>query len=347
MILCSYHRPPRSTDDASGAAPQTALALPAPGEAPNVRDRELHQMTLQIQTVMEKVDALNQRMSAISVPSPVDLPFPPETASQTASLGARDQSMQPSVTIEPETISPEYHGPTSSAFTFEVANQSLIELGVESISNSNQSTRFLSFPSSLRNPTADKTLLRSILAQDPLWTIARSDAMRYIDTYHNTVGAMYPVINGTCLNPKAKLLFDALDIAQKRRYQGGFGSLIELMFSIDTKIIKIVLAIGMFTEMGVAGTDEAAKFVQSVLDSSDDSLMNAEGLAGVQILVSIVSFAASCLVDRTLIMLRVEGTFLLPSGRGAQSKQILLSRLATMPGDGSSSSRCVNEALPS
>jgi hypothetical protein len=263
---------------------------------------------MQLRTVMEKVDSLNQRLSAISPPSPsqqpgpsipaaeesVALGFQPENVPQPGSLGARDSSMQPSVTIEPETISPEYHGPTSSEFTFEVANESLIELGVGcSISNSNQSSKSLSFPAIFRNQTADTTLLRNFLARDPLWVVTRSDALRYIDTYHNTVGAMYPATDGSCLAPKVQLLFDALDVARGRRYQGGFGSLIELMFSVDTKIIKILLAIGMVSDLGVAGTDAAVKLVQSVLDSSDDSLMNAEGLSGVQILVSIVSFSAT------------------------------------------------------
>lgn len=348
MVLCSYHRPLRNNHETSCQLP-ASRTFPGTEGASNARDRELDQMKLQIQAVMEQVNVLNQKMSAVFPPSPVDLPFLPEPSSQPASRGESDQPMQLGVAIEQETISPEYHGPTSSEFTFEVANQSLADLGVgSSISNSNHSSRHLSFPSIIRNPTADKTLLRSILAQDPLWTVARPDALRYINTYHNTVGAMYPAINSSSLSPKVQLLFDALDGARKRRYLGGFVGLLEMMFSCDTKIIKILLAIGMFTELGVAGTEDATKFVQSALDSSDDLLMNAEGPRGAQIFIAIVS-CCFCYVDSPNADLEcplMAVSFFLPYRRRAQGQQILLSCLATMFGNGPSPSRCVDEAFP-
>ena len=290
-------------------------------EVPNERDSDLQRMTMQIRTVMERLDGLNERLSAIASPSPPHTrshplpvanvqrlqdpavpPFSLVNTLQQPNLGAREQSMQPISTIEPEMISPEYHGPTSSEFTFEVANESLTELGVGcSITSSNPSTRFLSSPSSFRNQTTDKTLFRRLVSRDPLWAVKRSDAQKYIDAYHNTVGAMYPVIDRPHLIAKVQLLFDALDAARGPRYQGGFGHLVELMYKIDTQIIKIQLAVGMITTRGVTGTETAIELVQSVLDSSDDSLMNTEGLSGVQILVSIVSPlpAPSILLEKT------------------------------------------------
>jgi hypothetical protein len=268
-------------------------------------------MATQIRTVMEIVDILNEKLSAISPPSPTqaaqqilvrtqdlpepgDLPVQPTTTAQPASPGARDQSVQPSASADSETIYPEYHGPTSSEFTFEVANESLTELGVGcSFSNPNQSTKFPSFLRISGSPSAEKTLLPRLLARDPLWTIERSDALRYIDTYHRTVGAMYPVTNGPRLAPKVQVLLDSLELARGRRHQCGFGRLIELMFSVDTQILKIQLAIGMITELGFSGTEVAKDLMQSVLDSSDDSFMNLEGLSGVQTLVSTVRLSFS------------------------------------------------------
>jgi len=197
--------------------------------------------------------------------------------------------MEAATIDEQETIVPEYHGPTSSEFTFEVANESLNELRVEcSASNSNQAVECLPIPRSVQSLTADKTLLRRLLARNPLWTVARSDALRYLDLYYNTVGAMYPVTDSFRLASKLQLLYDSIDVAKARRYQG-VGNLVEMMLSMDTEIVKIQVAVGMVTELGAAGTDIARGLVQSVIDSSDDSLMNLEGLSGVQVLVSIVS----------------------------------------------------------
>lgn len=312
MVLCSYQRLPRNSDGASDLSPPKRSVHSSAEGQPNIRDTELHQMTKQIQAVMEKVDALNRRMSTIEPQSPPptvrqsvtcdqalqelpDFPTSGENETHPTLLEGGKQSIPPNVMIEPEAISPEYHGPTSSEFSFEVANQSLMELGVgSSIGVHNPSAKLNSLPSILRKTTADKTLLQSVLAQDPLWMVARQDALRYIDTYHNTLGALYPVINSSCLAPKVLLLFEALDSARISRYRSGFGNLIELLVSNDTKIIKLLIAIGIFTELGVLGTEGATKFVQSVIDSSDDSLMDVEGLGGVQILVGIVSPRLSC-----------------------------------------------------
>lgn len=309
MLPCSYYRPSRNEGGMGSTGPSSTLHLQDFGDTSKMRDREWHQMVTQIQTVMEKVDNLNDKLNAISphsetqatqqitirtqdLPEPGDLRVQPETTAQLANPGARDQSLQPSASVDSETFYPEYHGPTSSEFTFEVANESLTELGVGcSIRNPNQSAKFPSFLRVSRNPSAEKTLLPRLLARDPLWTIERSDALKYIDTYHHTVGAMYPVASGHRLAPKVIILLDSLDVARGRQHQCGFGRLIELMFSVDTQIIKIQLAIGMMTELGFSGTDVAKDLMQSVLDSSDDSFMHVEGLSGVQTLVSTVSFS--------------------------------------------------------
>ncbi|KEF55082.1 uncharacterized protein A1O9_08735 [Exophiala aquamarina CBS 119918] len=265
-------------------------------------------MSEQLRTVMAKVDNLNERLSSVSPPGQYQQAqqsvagvnvlqeraiqqCSPGNALQLTSPRPREQSMQPSAMHEPETMVPEYHGPTSSEFTFEVANESLTELRVGcTASNSNQPVECFPIPRIPQNPTADKTLVRRLLGRNPLWTVARSDALRYLELYYNTVGAMYPVTDGPRLASKLQLLFDSLDIAKAQRYNDGVGSLVEMMFSVDTEIIKIQVAIGMITELGVAGTDIARELVQSVIDSSDDSLMNLEGLHGVQVLVSIALF---------------------------------------------------------
>lgn len=306
MTLCSYQRSSRNKDGRPGQSPATD-GLPTAEQTQNVLDRELRRMSDQLRTVMERVDNLNERLSSVSPAGPshqtqqsmasVHVPedranqhYSPGNALQQTSPGARAQSMESNAMNEQETIIPEYHGPTSSEFTFEVANESLTELSIEcSANNSNHAVEYLPIPRVSQNSTADKTLLRRLLARNPLWTVARSDALRYLELYYNTVGAMYPVTDGPRLSSKLQLLFDALDVAKARRYQGGVGSLVEMMFSVDTEIIKIQVGIGMITELGVAGTNIARELVQSVIDSSDDSLMNLEGLSGVQVLVSIVS----------------------------------------------------------
>ncbi|KAK5451873.1 hypothetical protein LTS15_007596 [Exophiala xenobiotica] len=304
-----YHRPSRHDGGGAPARPHITDPLPGFEDAYNTREREWHQMATQIRTVMDKVDSLPDKLSTMSPTSPLaqravvrtqelqepaDLRAQPANAPQLDGPEATDTSLQPSVRADSGTTFPEYHGPTSSEFTFEVASESLTELGVGcAFSKSNQSTRLPSFPCISRSPSAGKALLSRLLVRDPLWTIERSDALRYFDTYHRTVGAMYPVTSGPHFAHKVQTLLDTLDVARGRRYRGGFGHLIELMFSPDTQLLKIQLAIGMITELGPSGTEMAAELMQTVLDSSDDSFMNVEGLKGVQIHVLTVRLPSS------------------------------------------------------
>ena len=157
MTLCSYQRSSRNRDSRTGQSP-AADAVLAQERTQNALDRELRQMSEQLRTVMDKVDCLNERLGSVSPPGPSHLPQQSTTsihiardqANQQCSPGqlsspkARDRPMEAATIDEQETIVPEYHGPTSSEFTFEVANESLNELRVEcSASNSNQAVECL------------------------------------------------------------------------------------------------------------------------------------------------------------------------------------------------------------
>ncbi|OAL19366.1 hypothetical protein AYO22_09910 [Fonsecaea multimorphosa] len=256
---------------------------------------------------MEKVDLLNEKINAISPPSSTHAGQQMVAGTHNAPepFESRDEFAQPVSTAqltEPEerekstppldaeddsaTIYPEYHGPTSSEFTFEVADESLTKLGVGcAFSNSHRPTKSPSLLHPPHSASAEKMLFPRLLGRDPLWTMERSDVLKYFDTFHRTIGAMYPVTNRLRLASKAQVLLDSLDVARGRPHLGGSGRLIELMLSVDTQILKIQLAIGMMTELGAAGTHRATELMQTVLDASDDSLMNVEGLGGVQLLV--------------------------------------------------------------
>ncbi|KIW25685.1 uncharacterized protein PV07_08846 [Cladophialophora immunda] len=305
MVQCDYYRPARNQGGAGPAAPSNRELLPGIGDAVDVRGGEWRQMTTQIQAVMEKVDLLNEKINAISSPSsthavqhmvesdpgiltPRGVDARPVNTAQSAEPDERETSMPLlDAAGDSATIYPEYHGPTSSEFTFEVADESLTKLGVGcAFSNSHRLTKAPSSPHPPYSVPGEKMLFPRLLGRDPLWTMERSDALKYFDTYHRTIGAMYPVTSRLRLASKAQVLLDSLDVARGRLHlSGSSGRLIELMLSVDTQILKIQLAIGMMTELGAGGTHRATELMQTVLDASDDSLMNVEGLGGVQILV--------------------------------------------------------------
>ena len=299
MIQCSYRRSLRHD---SNSLTQAHVTIDQKLQQPsNHKTSEILEMNTQVHAVMEKVDILNDKLNTL-VPSaaarePAANIIEDSQLNPLIYTDPKHCSVQPSVTTGTETISPEYHGPTSSEFSFRVANDSLTELGVEcSVSCIAQPDHHLFSQSITRIPATDKMVLRRLLMRDPLWHINRADASNHIERYRNSLGAMYPVIDDQYLQGKFDSLFDALAGARSGSCREGIGSLVELLFSNDVHIIKIVIAIGMVQKASSPRNDAALQMMQSVLEASDDSLMDVEGLDGVRLLVLTVIIGLSSLL---------------------------------------------------
>ncbi|KAH0836143.1 hypothetical protein FOPE_04216 [Fonsecaea pedrosoi] len=304
MTICSYPRT-LARGDVDG------LSTSASRQHEDNGSTSLANMDMQIRTIMEKVDSLHQKMNSLSgagtslheathsetpgLVSLVEQQQNPskETTDETSLNSVLPRGGSPRRLTSPsgaETLSPEYHGPTSSEFTFTVANESFGDLGISGTTVGNESPKqamnpSFSLPVMPGGHTADKTLLGRLLTRDPLWTIQRSDAFRWMNIYHDSLGAMYPVVESQHLEAKTHTLFDALEAIKAGRYRDHFSRALELLYSGAINEAKLLIAMGSIMELGVGNSEMAVQLVQSVLDSSDDSLMNAEGIHGVQLLV--------------------------------------------------------------
>lgn len=305
VARCSYERLPRKMNRADVQQPATA-AVPDCGDGTTSGDKAIRDMTRQMRTVLERVDDLSTRINSMTAPNSSQTLEHPGSSSNPLVQPTKDQSyptpvhaavktqpFAPSAAADQDTVSPEYHGPTSTEFSFVVANESLVEMGIDTPAQSNGPRKLVPFPALSRSQAVENTLLRSFFAKDPLWKIENADASRYVDMYHNTVGLMYPVANHPGLKTKMQHLFGVLHKARRRVNEDELRNLSDLWFTVDTQIIKLQLAIGMLAKLGLAGTNAATMLVQSVRESIDDPLMVIGGLHGVRVLVLTVRQCSS------------------------------------------------------
>ncbi|KAL4882260.1 hypothetical protein BJY04DRAFT_227402, partial [Aspergillus karnatakaensis] len=135
-----------------------------------------------------------------------------------------------------------FQGPTTSAFSFDLAKSSLKERGIEVERNEGDMTRE---PSPLPTPPSPNPL-GSCHAGDPLWTIGKTEALRLCRVYEEEMGVMYPVVELDELLHNVEILYRPTDVAswpQAPAYSND-GKL----DSDDINILRLVFACALTAE---------------------------------------------------------------------------------------------------
>jgi hypothetical protein len=139
---------------------------------------------------------------------------------------------------------PQYMGPTSSAFSFGVARNSLQEMGIQPATDlvDNVITSYSTTPA--RSPMPSSDLL---YPRDPLLSIPRNEAIRLVETYEEESGTVYPFIDIKSVLSAAEEFYSSA--APNRGVPAVRGSGDQNMLSggiVD--ILKLVIAIALVFE---------------------------------------------------------------------------------------------------
>lgn len=148
---------------------------------------------------------------------------------------------------------PRFHGPTSSAFNFNVAKSSLQTMGIAPVEDSAQelfTTRDPS-PSPTENTTQQLPSIPEMSAhpsKDPIWLVKRDDAIRLCHVYEEEIGIMYPMLELNQVLSQANLLFTFLEAADRTGFARRFEAGADCLADDNTSILKFVLAITLTLE---------------------------------------------------------------------------------------------------
>lgn len=134
---------------------------------------------------------------------------------------------------------PQYMGPTSSAFGFAVARNSLQEMGIQVERDPVNSTIESDLSTPARTPTPPHDLFAS---RDPLTRISFQEARRLVELYEEESGTVYPFIDIQLMLETAQRFYNTTDTIQisparrnhadKNKLSGGMLDILKLVIAI-------------------------------------------------------------------------------------------------------------------
>jgi hypothetical protein len=211
-------------------------------------------MKEQIGTLQDQVNTLFTKLNELSsYETPLDaVPFGsfPTERSRTGPV-----SEQPSAPSPPQPRHPQFHGPTSSAFNFDVAQLSLRDMGLASNENpihDDLAPNSAPAESTQPNPrhTASTRLPAMHPTKDPIWSINREEAIRLCRVYEEEIGLMYPFVNINKIISQTNLLYKFLEAATRTGFAQTQMAGSDSLQDEDSLNLKIILATTLVLEGG-------------------------------------------------------------------------------------------------
>lgn len=252
-------------------------------------------MSAHIQSLQEQVnnlyanlDTLRNGQGYIAQPNHAQETFPLHPAlAQSDSSGPYRNASSPSQTHGSQ---PRFQGPTSSAFSFDVARSSLQTMGItapemheDGVFNDDEMTPRGS-PRQLQAPIASMTVHPN---KDPLWKIGKDEAIRLCRVYEEEMGIMYPIIDMERTITQANTLFTFTEAAARTGLMNRAMSGPDRLANNEVNILKMVLAIALIVE-GEGQSDLGRMLYESCREAFEGRLSGPVEIKGLILLVLVV-----------------------------------------------------------
>lgn len=194
-----------------------------------------------------------------------------------------DSRDQPST--QPRRKYPTFHGPTSSAYSFDVAKSSLQSMGIAPGSGPNDvnlSRENSPVPPPARIPSSSHP------SKDPLWVISREDAIRLVRHFDEEISMMYPIFELDQLITRIDLLWTFIEAALRTGL--GQPSLpgADALDDEDTNVLKMVLASSLLLENN-GQSDMAVRLFESVRPTFEMKFWNPPDMKTLTLFILTVS----------------------------------------------------------
>ncbi|PNS18997.1 hypothetical protein CAC42_6092 [Sphaceloma murrayae] len=272
----------------------------------NFKDTEdWRQMTAHISSLQEQVDALYANVSSLRNELAQSNP-PLDPSLQSGSYMTASASPAPMLSpnhahtkSQTGTRPPTFRGPTSSAFSFDVAKSSLHTMGIASEQpNGEDQTENATPVGSPRQNDGDLPIPPMVStarpqAKDPIWSVSREEAMRLLRVYEDQMHEMYPVLSVAHLRAHTNTLYKFIDAffrASMMRLDLPGADAIQ---DEDTNLLKLVLATSLMVE-GKGESELGARLFECVQPQIDSLLLGSPGLKEVRLLAVAAMYHFHC-----------------------------------------------------
>lgn len=184
---------------------------------------------------------------------------------------------------------PRFQGPTTAAFSFDVARSSLQTMGItapemQEGNISDADVPFSGTPHQTRAPTAPMTMHPN---KDPLWKISKEEAIRLCRVFEEEMGLMYPLINMENVLAHVNSLFKFTEAAARSGLMNPFKPGPDTLGNSDIYILKMVLASSLIVE-GDGQSDLARQLYESCREAYEARMLGPVDIKGLILLTLVV-----------------------------------------------------------
>ena len=159
-----------------------------------------------------------------------------------------------------------FQGPTTSAFSFDLAKSSLQQRGIVERGEAGDEGDMAQEPSPLASPSANHDINDARHTLDPLWALPKAEALRLCRVYEEEMGIMYPVLELPELLEQVELLYSPKDRTLGSSLQPGGRPELDRE---DVHILRLVFACALTAE-GSGQSDQAISLFDSVREVQDN-----------------------------------------------------------------------------
>ncbi|KAI9749098.1 MAG: hypothetical protein M4579_007005 [Chaenotheca gracillima] len=257
---------------------------------------EYRQMNERMNYLQDQVSHLSQNVNALSAQ---ELPMAHIEGSNLGDDSSSSFSLHNQASVPPgspfksrkkqQARHPRFQGPTSSAFSFDVAKSSLQTMGItdgdENLIDEGIATQDDTVPGSPVSLANNAVVLIPHPSKDPLWGIPLDEVIRLCRVYEEEMGMMYPILEIERVIAHAKILYKFMGGATRSGFvqlgrEGADG-----ISDDDTNVLKLVLANALMVEGG-GQSELATRLFESVKRAADKRIWGGEiDLKGLSIFV--------------------------------------------------------------
>ncbi|KAJ6070968.1 hypothetical protein N7467_012287 [Penicillium canescens] len=159
-----------------------------------------------------------------------------------------------------------FQGPTTSAFSFDLAKSSLQQRGIVERAEALDEADMTQEPSPVASPSAPARELVTHQVLDPLWTLPKTEALRLCRVYEEEMGIMYPVLELPELLNQVHLLYGPMDRALSTALQPDGQNGVDRE---DVHILRLVFACALTAEAS-GRSEQAIALFDSVREVQDN-----------------------------------------------------------------------------
>lgn len=179
-----------------------------------------------------------------------------------------------------------FQGPTTSAYSFDLAKSSLESRGiVERNEGGDEEGDLTQEPSPLASPSEPYHNLEPRQSTDPLWMLPKGEALRLCRVYEEEMGIMYPVLELSELLEQVHILYGPMDRALGSSVQ--FDGKLNGLDLGDVNILRLVFACALTAEAS-GRSEQAIALFDSVREAQDNCVWGPPDIKSIIFLTLVV-----------------------------------------------------------